>query len=636
MVLEPTTKKVAAKSYDRVRPEDVVSDRSTVAPPPAEDPTEAERPEALQPVDFAPRPERGGYRPERPVDHNSGLLAIGEENRRKFLHHWPREGFDVNRACAKAAIAPATYRQWRSKVPGFTQAMEQLRADWAAGTASQIAAIEKGGLAAFGPWRKRYLHRDSDPGHLMIAEAISNARPRRITLILAPPESGKTTTVEDYSTFRICRDPNIRITYVHQSDTFAKDVIGRIKGQLTNDQAYAELIARYGPFKPETRDGEWSANGFVVQGRTSTERGATMRGRGFYSKAQGIRADMLLIDDIQDIESINSTERILKVLRQTYFTRATSPSANANVAVIMLGNRVDIGDIWEAVMEEPGLRDLLDIVTIPAIRDGESLFPSLYSTEDWSFKRAVVGEDVWFRNYVQSPRARVDATFRLDDMKACLSASREHRALTRPDDASWGVVTAVDPALSGGTAILTAAWNRHALMPIDATWRKGLSRMEEIYLLLADHCVRYHPSHVIFESNTLQKGLSRDERVEEMGREHGFRILEHHTGGRKFDPTIGVGAIASSFIQRKVIIPADAEHIDRCHPALEEWWAQMSAWRPDVPTKLLRQDLVMATWFAHIFWRDRVRELVSEDADGWDRGAMTPAAPRLGRVSLRR
>lgn len=408
-----------------------------------------------------------------------------------------------------------------------------------------------------------------------------------------------------------------------------------MQNKLTDSSRFAELIARYGPFKSEGRGGEWSSSGFMVKGKTSDERDPTMRGRGVYTKAQGVRADLLILDDLQDIESIGATARLFKILRQTYFTRAVSGKANAQVAIVMVGNRVDLGDIWEALMEEPGLRDLLDIVTIPAIRDGRSLFPSLYSVEDWEFKRKLVGEDVWFRNYMQQPRASGDSTFRVGDLQACLSQRANHRPQCRPDPSEWNAVTSVDPALGGGTAVLTCAWNVHALRPVDATWKKGLTRNEQIYLLMRDHFTRYAPTHCVFEINTLQKGLARDERVEELCAEFGVRIIEHHTGRGKLDPVSGVGAMASAFVMRKMVIPADADHMDRPHPSMEDLWNQLLAWRPDVPTKLLTQDLVMALWFCHLFWRDRVREIEAASDERWKR-APTPAfAPKVpGRAAL--
>lgn len=572
----------------------------------------------------------GPLRKPKPSLHHfqAAEMRSAAERREKWLVNFVTCNYVIADTCAMTGISPSTYQQWRSKVPGFADRVAAVRTGGLADDAEKAVAIDKGGLEAFSVWCERYLHMTPDPGHIRITDAISRAKAGRITLILAPPEAGKTTTLENYCTFRVAADANIRITYVHQSHDFARDVVGRIQNRLTDTDAYGDLIARYGPFRPDTREGEWSANAFEVAKKRSDERGATFKGRGIHSKAQGVRTDLLLIDDIQDIETIGQTERLLKILRQTFFTRAIKTAP-----IVMVGNRVDVGDVWEGLLEEPGLRDLIDVVTVPAIEDGVSLFPSIYSTEDWATKRRIVGEDVWFRNYVQNPKAAGDGTFTIHDLQACLSVSPPVPIQTKPE--RYGRVMAVDPAIDGGTAVITFAWDRNMLQPIDVTYKTKLYRNESIYLIVADHAARYEPSHCVFETATMQKGLARDERMEELAREHGFRMVEHQTAGRKMDPVVGVGAMASSFIRREIVLPADRDHPDRCHPVLEDLWAQLQAWRPDVPTRLLKQDLVMAMWFAHVWWRER-RGTSANDKDSWRAKAMPAAGPRVGRPLARR
>jgi hypothetical protein len=544
-----------------------------------------------------------------------------EQRMERFLAAYVSCDYRVGAACEAAGIAKSTYLNWKSQFPDFLTRLRDLDAARLKLNPNLVAAVVRGDLSKFHEWRWRYMRVRNDDGHNRIADAISRAQAGKITLILAPPEAGKTTTLEDYIAFRIAMDPNIRITYVHQSDDFAKDVVGRVQTILTDEGLYKDLISTFGPFKGGKGSGEWSSHALTVAKKDSTERGNTLKGRSIYSRAQGIRADLLLIDDIQDITTIGQTARILKVLRQTFFTRAVRQAP-----ICMVGNRVDVGDVWEQIMEDPALAEMLDIVIIPAIEDGKSLFPSVREVEEWDTTRRLVGDDVWFRNYMQRPRMAGEGTFRPDDIYACVST--EYTAGTTEGWHGRGVITGVDPALGGGCAVVTCVWGDDFIAPIDVTWRKGLKRNEQIYAIVAEHAARYSPSHLVFEIATLQRGLARDERFEEMAREFGFRIIEHETSGKKVDPTLGVGAMASSFIRREVILPADVNRPTEPSELLYHLYDQLLVWRPDIPTRLLTQDALMAFWFCWRWWRENRRYDKGGD-DAWGGKAMPAAAPRF-------
>lgn len=557
------------------------------------------------------------------ADHNRALIRRGERNRERFLAAF--DGSDVSAACAAAGVTRTTYGRWRRDFPDFKHAVEKVRAG-ALDDGDAVAAaraIATGGMEAFGLWRQKYLGMASDIGHQRIADAITRAEVGRITMVLAPPGTGKTTTICDWTTMRVATDPNHRVTYVHQADDNAKDFITRLRNRLTNTDNYGELIDRYGPFRESGAPG-WDAHRITHAKRSADHADPTVKARSILSKVQGIRSDRLLIDDIQDVESLGQTDRLLAILRQTYFTRVVGVAP-----LVMCGNRVGPGDVWEAVLSDDGLAGLVDLVTIPALDpSGKSNFPSVMDEGGWALKRRLVGEDVWWRNYMQVPRGSSEGAFKTADLVACLD--RRFAGGRRPDG-EWEVLTGVDPALAGGTAVVSVAWNAERIVPIDATWREGLPRYEAIYEIILDHVVRHRPLDVVFEDQALQKGLARDERIEAMSREHGFRVLEHVTSGRKFDPVVGVGAMASSFIRREVSIPA---HPDRPgEPAREvaELWDQLERWTAAVPTKLLTQDCVMALWFAWLRWRELVKSARSADDDQW-RAKPMAAPPVAGRT----
>lgn len=160
------------------------------------------------------------------------------------------------------------------------------------------------------------------------------------------------------------------------------------------------------------------------------------------------------------------------------------------------------------------------------------------------------------------------------------------------------VVMGFDPALGGGTAQVVCDLGEQ-LTVLDARTTYGLSRTEEQLELISDFARIYRPSILIVEYDAQQKGLGNDDRLRAMGALSGFTIRPHITKGTKLDPVFGVATMDQSFKKAEIRIPyGDQRTQDRMQPLL----FQLRAWRPDVKTKNLTQDLVMALWFVHRYW----------------------------------
>lgn len=160
------------------------------------------------------------------------------------------------------------------------------------------------------------------------------------------------------------------------------------------------------------------------------------------------------------------------------------------------------------------------------------------------------------------------------------------------------VVIGVDPALGGGFARVVCDLGEK-LTVLDAVTVYDLSKTEEQLELIERFVSTYRPSIVIIEFDSQQKGLGNDDRLKAMGNRYGFTIRPHLTRGAKVDPVFGVAAMDQSFKAGLIRIPyGDQRTQDRMQPLI----SQLRAWRPDVKTKNLTQDLVMATWFVHRYW----------------------------------
>jgi len=174
-------------------------------------------------------------------------------------------------------------------------------------------------------------------------------------------------------------------------------------------------------------------------------------------------------------------------------------------------------------------------------------------------------------------------------------------------------VTSLDPALGGGCAVITADLSDQLII-LDAETRYELARTEEIFALMENQIRRYHPSLVIVEYDAQQKGIGNDDRLAAMGDRYGFRVQPHLTRGQKSDEVFGVASMDQSFMKGEIRIPwGDKETQHRMTPLVH----QLKAWRPDIKTKFLTQDLVMALWFIWMHWMKIRRRHVEPPAPAW-------------------
>lgn len=134
---------------------------------------------------------------------------------------------------------------------------------------------------------------------------------------------------------------------------------------------------------------------------------------------------------------------------------------------------------------------------------------------------------------------------------------------------------------------------------LDARTDFDLSRTEEQIDLITTMVKAYKPSVVIIEFDAQQKGLGNDDRMKALALLYGFTIRGHITRGTKMDEVFGVASMDQSFKAGDIRIPyGDQETQDRMAHLVN----QLRAWRPDVKTKNLTQDLVMALWFSWRYW----------------------------------
>lgn len=549
----------------------------------------------------------------------TGRVNNASQKRRDDFIRLLENGRTINEACADVGVQRSTYERWRERWTDFRNQVDYIRSQQ--GRRHQINDDRRMDFTKF---RREYLKFETFPHMQRMVETIEKSPPQSISMILLPPEHGKTTLIEDWITYKLCMDPNARITIVSEGQPHARKILRRVQARLSDTRSL--MWARFGPFyeNGQERSGKpWSSDFFTVWKANHDERDYSVECRGWRSAIAGTRCDYLIIDDVTSMKNQGQAADIVATLRQDFFTR---PGKEGHT--IIVGTRVAANDVYERLLDAEDLDGnpiITSAVVLPAIdHEDKALCPQMWDLDQLKRKRAIVGEAVWWRNYQQKPRAAGDLTF---SEKVMDTAKNEFLECNQPL-AGGHTILGLDPALGGGNSFTAWSYNDTMMRMLD--WRRdwGLARTEDILERIAEMARRYQAlgapiEDLVIEFNNFQRGLGRDERLIALGHEFGFRIVPHTTGGggnSKLDEILGVGAMATDMSKGDIEIPWGPESREHMGHLV----AEFMAWMPRKSGKELRQDLVMSSWFPWILMKNRrkVIQTMTDSTEGWKRPAM--------------
>lgn len=534
---------------------------------------------------------------------------------------------DIDASCIAAGVTRHTYEKWRLKFRDFAAVVDAIRV----GDRDKLRDHWDGTFADF---RLRFFGNDSPWFHLRMIQALEHGEPGSITLILLPPEHGKTTTLEDFCSYKLAVDPSFRITYASERIDHAMKVLGRVMNRMERDGPYPEYVGHFGPFAPpgegsgrKTRQ-TWSKKMFSVFKRADRdERDYSMVALGIGAAVAGTRTDLLVLDDIQSLKSLNQTDDIVETIRQDWLSRPGSKGRT-----VIVGTRVGDGDVYEKLIEL-GIID--NLIEFPAYTGAEwpepvgarpkedkdnlppegcnLLWPERYSRQEYLIMRVNAGEMAWLRNYMQRPKAAGDQHFTDAMIAEALDPMRPIFA-DPPDDVAE-CVTGLDPGY-GTNATVTCGMTPERLHVL--TWQLdyNLTNTEEILEPVALHAEQFDlksrerpcgVTEVVIEEKAFQKGLFEDKALKVIKLRYGFNVTGHETGWSKYDPNFGIPAMARSFRRNEIVIPGADDPATQA--ALELLKRELTNWKPYKRGTRLKQDLVMALWFCWMRWQARREHL---------------------------
>lgn len=521
--------------------------------------------------------------------------------RRGLSHKQTQEELDVRRD---------TYLTWRKRYHGW-----KIEVDLALAAARQANGVvtELGAQATLEDKRLVYFGMESYWHHRQMIEAVNTCPLGGVVLILLPPEHGKSTVLHQLCTIWIAEDPNIRIGYVTETLALSRKAVGRVEGYLEAQAAalLPRLHADHGPFQDIGRNSRpWTSDYFVVLKRDSFEADYTMEARAAKGNIAGTRMDKMVVDDVQSLHNIADTKMLVQRIRQDFFTRVKSSGVT-----IIIGTRVEDIDVYSELIDE-GVVDRIvmlpatngelvdcplgDACHIPDIPHEQPLCPEMWPVHDLAVKRRLVGEVAWARNYQQRPGDATEATFTEQMILDARDFSTTRRdCLTKLRQ--WRRMATLDPAVVGGCSLTGFHASSLHCRVIGQERRFNMARSENIIAMVDEHWLLWGGFEtLVVEANSYQKALANDERLIDLGRTRGFRIVPHTTGINKLDQTLGVAQMASSMSEGTMTWIWGDDDLRKEMAVME---AELLRWRSDVPTKKLRQDTVMSLWFGWLHWQ---------------------------------
>ena len=438
-------------------------------------------------------------------------------------------------------------------------------------------------------------------------------------ILLVAPRHGKTMTILHGLIALIAINPNVRIMYCQGIKETSEKAMAMVMAELEYNKG---LLALFGPFRDEDR--KWSTkNGFIVLRRDIQAISDTFTPIGINSNIRSLDADIIIIDDPQDLERAESEATTRKDFNK--ITTEIMTRREPHTPVLGVGSHVQslIGDVWTQI--EDKIDDLqTDGQTVimrkrPAhdleVCEGrEPHYECLEWPErrNWGFlmaQKSLLGADMFEAVYQQEARIKGTRPFTPDVIKTyrqeggILDPLRSwkvslDRCLTMDGDkqctGTLYTTLGFDPAAGetkkasfSALSIVTGCIKCKTIYYVDF-WQKRQS--PELHAqLIVDYASSFDVDYVKVEINAYQKALARDSVLRDGAREFRFTIDEHTTDDKKNTSTFGIPNVARYVNDGLFSMPAmtqlDVEYGKEARDALIRY--------PGKPT-----DIPMSLWLA--------------------------------------
>lgn len=584
------------------------------------------------------------------------ISQASSKERKQIILATVRIGHTIDEGCRQAGCVRSTYDYYRKTDPDFRDLIDkalQAKIDRAKGNREEVPD--------FPEFCEKYLKTQLFWHHLQWFDLLEGREPRQLhprqrfvrgdedqVLVNTPPEHAKSTTLTvNYTVWRICQDPNIRILLISKTQDMAKKFLLAIKDRLAESEAYLDLQQAFGPPGGFAEGSvSWTADKIYVAGRDSGEKDPTVQAVGIGGHIYGSRCDLAIMDDCVDHTNHQQFESQITWIQNQVGSRV----ADAGGRMLLIGTRMETVDLYSEILKpsyyaegespwtyltQPAVLEYADEardwttlwprtnrppVTIAArklvTQDAEGLWP-MWDGVALAKKRRKMSPRNWSMVYMQDQVAD-DAVFKMEAVQGCVDRSRYPGRMFdgQPQHRSYGmdgllVVAGLDPAAAGCTAMVVLGLDRRTGVRwlLDVVNKRGMPP-HEMRAEIESLTERYGISEWRVEKNAYQASIVQDALIRSFLSARGCLISPHHTNSNKWDPDFGVSSMAPLFEgwqsgQNLIRLPSQTKS-----EGIRALIEQLCSWFPE--TKGLT-DTVMALWFAEI----RCRELMVSDFSGW-------------------
>lgn len=466
--------------------------------------------------------------------------------------------------------------------------------------------------------------------------------------VIASSNSKTQTLTVDYVTYRICMDPNVRVIIVSKRQEQARKSLHQIKTRLISPR-FAKLQAAFAPeggFKPAPGMGTFAANTIYVAGIDRDQQDPTVEALGIGAQIYGARADLIILDDTVVLANAHEYEKQIDWIESEVENRLV-----VGGKLLVIGTRLAQTDLYRELRNdrryEISGRSPWSYLRQPYVlqfaenpEDWVTLWPKS-TTPMASGDKEIPGEPGWYwakpgpvankvRNskpariwslvYMQQESAS-NATFSPEMLSAVVNRFRKAGPLpvgspkAAPVTGQEGmyVIAGMDPF--GEAAICVVAVDRatHMRYVLDV-YTEPQATNPWIHQMIRTVTERFGVHEWVIESNAAQAFIVQDMAIREYLNSRQVRLTPHQTRGQnKYDEDIGIGAMSTLFGTFKVSdakagigipIPNGDHRISlpdpMTSPGVQTLIEELGTWQPGMRGRDLRQDAVMALWFANI------------------------------------
>lgn len=231
--------------------------------------------------------------------------------------------------------------------------------------------------------------------HRLVAEQLERVERREIDrlMLLLPPRHGKTELASRrYPPWNLGRNPSRQIIAASATETFATDV-GREVRNIVKTEEFRSVFPGVHLAPDSTAAGRWHTN-----------HGGIFAAVGVGSQILGKGADDFIIDDpfatMEDAQSELQRKRVIEWYQGSVYNRL-----QPNGTIVIINHRMHEEDLSGYLLDRQNFGgDKWEVVSLPAISDGEALWPEAYPIEALERIRANTLPRFWSSLFQQNPQ----------------------------------------------------------------------------------------------------------------------------------------------------------------------------------------------------------------------------------------